>query len=104
VPEDLFQVFQLEQGRYEGHAVSIETSVGAKYVQMRMPSKEIATGGKGTKGKNRLKEFLSWPNTGRIIHKPEKRHWQEIINSDFTTIIAANSVQCLSRQLSNEAH
>ncbi len=42
MPEDLFQVFQLEQGRYMEHAVSIETSVGAKYVQMRMPSKEIA--------------------------------------------------------------
>jgi len=40
--EDLFQVFQLEQGRYMEHVISIETSVGAKYVQMRMPPKEIA--------------------------------------------------------------
>jgi len=42
VSEDLFQVFQLEQGCYVERAVSIETSVGAKYVQMLMPSKEIA--------------------------------------------------------------
>ena len=42
MPEDLFKMFQLEQGRYVEQAFFMETSVGAKYVQMRMPSKEIA--------------------------------------------------------------
>ena len=34
--EDLLQVFQLESRRHAEHAVSIETSIGAKDMQVRM--------------------------------------------------------------------